>query len=309
MNATPLIPHINNETSPLRTVVVGLPHSQGRVPLLSECYDAKSYDSVLQGIYPTEQATITAMDALVQTLLRNGIEVLRPEPLEDCNQVFARDICFVIDDTLFLSNMIPDREQETTALGNILSRIEKQHIEVLPQQVHAEGGDIILCEDALFVGCYFGEDYPSYKTARTNRYAVDFLRERFPRKEIIPLELKKHDRDPRQGVLHLDCAFQPVGKGKALLYPDGLLHQKDLGLLREFFGRENIFEVDTEELYHMNTNVFSLAPDKVISDAHFVRLNQYLREQWGIMVEEVHYQEVGKMGGLLRCSTMPLVRA
>ena len=52
----------------------------------------------------------------------------------------------------------------------------------------------------------------------------------------------------------------------------------------------------------------TLSPDALISDRHFTRLNAHLREAWDMTVEEVPYQEISKMGGLLRCSTMPLIR-
>ena len=32
--------------------------------------------------------------------------------LENCNQVFARDVGFVIDDKIIVSNIIPNREDE-----------------------------------------------------------------------------------------------------------------------------------------------------------------------------------------------------
>lgn len=57
----------------------------------------------------------------------------------------------------------------------------------------------------------------------------------------------------------------------------------------------------------MNSNIFSIAPDVVISDKSFTRLNNWLREH-GFTVEEVPYQEIAKQEGLLRCSTMPLIR-
>ena len=58
----------------------------------------------------------------------------------------------------------------------------------------------------------------------------------------------------------------------------------------------------------MFPNVFSIAPDLVVSDEVFTRLNRHLTEEWGIKVEEISYREISKMGGLLRCSTMPLIR-
>jgi len=57
----------------------------------------------------------------------------------------------------------------------------------------------------------------------------------------------------------------------------------------------------------MNSNIFSITPDMVVSDESFTVLNQKLRE-WGFTVEEIIYHEVAKMEGLMRCSTMPLRR-
>lgn len=304
-----IIPNVSNETDRLEVVVLGLPDSMGRLPLLSEAYDAKSYESLELGIYPTQEDTTREMNALLKALESNGVKVLRPSLVENYNQVFARDVSFVIDDTLFISNLIPDRAKETAAFDHIIDCIPSGHIEYLPEKVHTEGGDILLYDDILFVGCYLKEDYPSFKMARTNRYAVDYLRERFPNKRIVPIQLRKHDKDPRQGVLHLDCAFQPVGRDKALIYPDGFLVPSDLGVVEDIFGKENLFAVSTEEAYQMNTNVVSLSPTKLISDIAFTRLNQHLEKAWGISVETVPYREISKMGGLLRCSTMPLVRS
>ncbi len=304
-----IIPSVSNETDKLEVVVLGLPESLGGVPQLSDTYDAKSYEAITKGTFPSEQAVIKEMNALHETLVNNGVRVLRPNLLENYNQVFARDVAFTIDNTLFVSNLIPDRAEETKAMQDIFDMIAPEHIEQLPERVHTEGGDILLYNDILFVGCYLRDDYPTFKTARTNQYAIDFFKERFPNKTIVPLQLRKHDQDPRQSVLHLDCAFQPVGKGKALIYKEGFLEQNELGLVEEIFGKDNLFAVTGEEAYNMNTNIVSLSPNKLISDKSFVRLNEHLRTNWHIAVDEVPYQEISKMGGLLRCSTMPLVRS
>ena len=60
-------------------------------------------------------------------------------------------------------------------------------------------------------------------------------------------------------------------------------------------------------MYQMNSNVFSIAPVVVISEKNFTRLNTWLRSQ-DITVEEVPYGEIAKQEGLLRCSTLPLIR-
>jgi len=134
------------------------------------------------------------------------------------------------------------------------------------------------------------------------------LKEIFPEKKFVPIELIKHDTDPRRCVLHLDCAFMPVGKDKALIYKDGFCKKNDYHLLVDIFGQQNLFEITGEEMYQMNSNIFSVSPSVVVSEQNFTRLNDHLEQQWGITVERVPYREISKMGGLLRCSTLPLIR-
>ena len=74
------------------------------------------------------------------------------------------------------------------------------------------------------------------------------------------------------------------------------------------FGKENIFEITQEEMYYMNTNIFSISPTVVVSEQKFNRLNEHLENQWKMTVERVPYYEISKMGGLSRCSTLPLNR-
>ena len=45
----------------------------------------------------------------------------------------------------------------------------------------------------------------------------------------------------------------------------------------------------------------------LISEKNFKRLNNWLCSQ-GFIVEEVSYSEIAKQEGLLRCSTLPLIR-
>ena len=300
--------NVKNETSQLKAVVLGQPGSLGKAPTPDQTYDAKSYESVMLGVYPNEESVYKEMSAFEKVLLKYNVQVFRPWTLENCNQVFARDVGFVIDDKIINSNIIPDREDEKEAYEVVYDQISYNKIYNLPEKAHVEGGDVVLYDDIVFVGLYTGADYPQLKTARTNEYAFHFLKEIFPEKNFIPLRLKKHDTDPRQGVLHLDCIFMPVGNGKALIYKDGFLHSEDYQIVVDVFGKENIFEITQEEMYYMNTNVFSISPEVVVSEHHFTRLNAHLEQQWGLTVEKVPYREISKMGGLQRCPTLPLVR-
>ena len=300
--------HVQSETARLRAVVLGLPYSPGPTPTLEQTFDSKSYESVLHGVYPVEQDMIREMDAFLAILKKYDVDVYRPAPVNNCNQVFSRDVGFVIDDKIIVSNIIPDRQEEIDAYEDIYRQIHYKQIYNLPESVHVEGGDVVLYKDLIFLGQYDFPDYRQVKTARTNRLALDYLKMIFPEKTIVPLNLLKSDTDPYQGILHLDCTFMPVGRDKAIIYKRGFMNPRDADHLIDIFGKENVFELTTEEMYAMNSNVFSISEDVVVTEEHFTRLNKHLREQWGMTVETVPYREISKMGGLLRCSTLPLRR-
>ena len=300
--------NINNETGRLKSVVLGQPVSMGADPTLEESYDAKSYHTIQQGVYPKEGDIINEMTEFEKVLKKYDVEVIRPDIIKDYNQVFARDVAFVIEDKMILSNLIPDRADEQEAYSKIFEQVEWRKIINLPDTAHIEGGDVIVWNDFLFIGTCFSEDYRNFKTARTNEYAIEILKEYFPKKRIIDLELKKNDTVPYEGILHLDCTFNPVGKDKCIIYKEGFVDESDYRLILDIFGEENCFHVTKEEMFEMNPNIFSISPEVVVSDAAFTRMNRHLQDVWNIKVEEIPYREISKMGGLLRCSTMPLVR-
>ena len=300
--------NINNETGRLKSVVLGQPVSMGADPTLEESYDATSDHNSKQGVYPKEEDIIHEMTEFEKVLKKYDVEVIRPDIIKDYNQVFARDVAFVIEDKMILSNLIPDRADEQEAYSKIFEQVEWRKIINLPDTAHIEGGDVIVWNDFLFIGTCFSEDYRNFKTARTNEYAIEILKEYFPKKRIIDLELKKNDTVPYEGILHLDCTFNPVGKDKCIIYKDGFVDESDYRLILDIFGEENCFHVTKEEMFEMNPNIFSISPEVVVSDAAFTRMNRHLQDVWNIKVEEIPYREISKMGGLLRCSTMPLVR-
>ena len=300
--------NIKNETNRLKSVVLGQPISMGAVPTLEESYDAKSYHTIENNIYPTEKDIIFEMTEFEKVLKKYDVEVFRPNIIQDYNQVFARDVAFVIEDKMIISNVIQDRADEQDAYKEIFEKVKWRDIINLPETAHIEGGDVIVWNDFIFIGTCYSEDYRNFKTARTNEYAIEILKEYFPKKRIIDLDLKKNDQVPYQGVLHLDCTFNPIGKDKCIIYKNGFVNEDDYQLILNIFGEENCFHINDEEMFDMFPNIFSISPEIVVSDKAFTRMNDYLRNEWGMIVEEIPYREISKMGGLLRCSTMPLVR-
>ncbi len=299
--------HINNETSKLKAVVLGTAESIGPIPTMEEAYDPKSKEHILAGTYPKEEDMVKEIDAVEAVLKKYDVEVYRPKIIKDYNQIFTRDIAFVIDDKFIISNILPDRGQEIEAIDHVINQIDPEKIIRLPEDAHIEGGDVMPMRDHIFVGTYKGKDYRDFITARTNLKAVSALQEIFPDKKVVSFSLKKSNNIAKDNALHLDCCFQPVGKNKAIIYKGGFLIEEEYNWLVDFFGKENIYEITRDEMYQMNSNIFSISEDVVISEKGFTRLNTWLREQ-GITVEEVPYAEISKQEGLLRCSTLPLIR-
>ncbi len=299
--------NVQNEVNRLRAVVLGTAKSNGPTPKLEDAYDPKSAMHIKAGTYPTEAAMIPEMEAVAAVFAKYDVQVFRPEIIEDCNQIFARDIGFVIDDTFIKANILPDREEEIKAIQYVIDKMDPEKVIQFPEEAHVEGGDVMPWGDYIFVGTYRGEDYPDYITARTNMEAVQCLKEAFPNKTVKSFNLRKSNTIARDNALHLDCCFQPLGKGKCIIHKEGFLEEEEYQWLVNYFGEENCFHISKDEMYDMNSNVFSISEDVVISEQNFTRLNTWLREQ-GFTVEEVPYAEIAKQEGLLRCSTMPLIR-
>jgi N-dimethylarginine dimethylaminohydrolase len=299
--------HVQDETSQLRAVVLGTAESNGPTPKPEEAYDPKSLEHIKAGTYPIEADMVPEMSAFESVLKKYGVTVFRPQLISDYNQIFTRDIGFVIDDIFIKSNILPDRERELDAIQYVIDQIQPAKVVRPPEEVHIEGGDVMLWENYIFVGTYKGSDYKDYITARTNIQGVEYLRKLFPNKIVKEFDLVKSKIEARDNALHLDCCFQPVGKDKAIIYKRGFREEADYLFLLQLFGKHNLFHIKRKEMYHMYSNVFSIAPDVVVSERKFKRLNNWLRNN-GFTVEEIPYAEIAKQEGLLRCSTLPLIR-
>jgi N-dimethylarginine dimethylaminohydrolase len=298
---------VNNETSMLRAVVLGTAVSNGPTPSIDAAYDPKSLEHIVAGTYPLEQDMVIEMEALNKVLRKYDVTVFRPELIENYNQIFTRDIGFVIDDVFIKSNILPEREGELDAIQHVIDKIDPKKVVRPPEEVHIEGGDVMLWDDHIFIGTYKGSDYASYITARTNLQGVQFIKDLFPNKIVKEFDLVKSKIEARDNALHLDCCFQPVGTDKGIIYKSGFREEADYMYLVNLFGKENLFHITREEMYKMNSNIFSIDSNVIVSEKNFTRLNNWLRAN-DFTVEEIPYAEISKQEGLLRCSTLPLIR-
>ena len=299
--------NINNETSRLKAVVLGSAFSSGPTPKIEEAYDPKSLEHILAGTYPVEADMVSEMNAFEEVLKKYNVTVLRPQNIDNYNQIFTRDIGFVIGDVFVKSNILPDRERELGAIQFIVDQVNPNKVVRPPEEVHIEGGDVMLWNEHIFIGTYKGSDYKEYITARTNKEGVDYIKSLFPDKIVKDFDLVKSKIEARDNALHLDCCFQPVGRDKGIIYKNGFREEADYLYLVNLFGDENLFHLTRDEMYNMNSNVFSIDSNVVVSERNFTRLNNWLRTN-GFIVEEIPYAEIAKQEGLLRCSTLPLIR-
>ncbi len=298
---------VNDETSKLISVIIGIANNSGGIPKLKDLYDPKSIENLKSGKYPLESIMVNQLENFSNILIKYGVDVFRPKNINNCNQIFVRDVGFVIDNFFFKSNILPKRDKEFDGIKSILDNFNRDFLINIPSEIHVEGGDVLTINNNIFIGYYNEEDYSNLFTARTNKEAVTYFENFFPHKNIKAFHLKKSNNDPLNNVLHLDCCIQLVGFDKAIIYPDAFTNKEDYEWLKSFFGLKNIYEINNKEMYEMNSNVLSINKNVVVSDPSFSLLNNWLESQ-GFVVEKVDFSEVSKQEGLFRCSSLPLIR-
>lgn len=125
--------NVFDETSRLKVVVLGTAKENGPIPKPEDAYDPKSLEHILAGTYPKEEDMVNEMEAFAAVFEKYNVEVHRPEIIPDCNQIFSRDIAFVIEDKLVKANILPDREEEFEAILHVLEYIDPNKI-LYPQK-------------------------------------------------------------------------------------------------------------------------------------------------------------------------------
>lgn len=224
--------------------------------------------------------------SLVDKLQAEGAVVHELDAKPELNeQVFTRDIAFVIGEKLFISNMQRDiRKKEVAVLMNWL--VENEVPYEVCELPSIEGGDVIVDGKQVWVGV----------SGRTSRAAIHALQAELPNYNISPIRL-------REDILHLDCVFNVINEDTALIFRDAI-HQRDFEKIK---GHYNLIEVTAEEQFAMGPNVLAIGEKKIISLPENKQLNRQLTET-GFDVIEIPFSEIIKSGGSYRCCTLPLLR-
>ena len=295
---------INSETLTLKEVLIGNSYNFKSPLNFRDLYDPISLLNYLKGKYPKKFRLQSQLSKLKKTLIKNDVKVHELD-IVDTNQIFARDLGFVIDDKFILSSILPDRKVEVDGLSSILNNLK--NVIKLPKSAHIEGGDVVVTKEHVFIGYYNKKDYKNQITARTNKKAIRIIKQLVKNKEVFPIELIKSSIKPSLNALHLDCCFQPVSKNKAVICKEAFANKIELNFLISYFGEKNIFEVTLEEMSKLYCNFFSISENTVITDKKFERLINWFYDI-GLNVEKLDFSEISKLGGLFRCCTLPLIR-
>ena len=286
---------VRDEFSRLEHVIMGTAEGFHRDPSKIETVNKTQVATVASHGHPDEAQLTPEFTGFRTAMEREGVVVhqptLAPESVQD--QTCPRDIGFVIGSTFVVAGMRDaSRVDEIEGIRHVLDLCGGPVIET-PKGVALEGGDVIVHGHRIFVG--IGQ--------RSGPEGAAFLASSFPNGYEV-IAVPTHAERDGGDVLHLDCTFNPLGLGHALIHPAGILSLPDT--IRDGF---DWIEVAPSEMRALATNVVSIAPDTLIARNHpdCARVNATLR-QAGYRVIEVSFDGVPSIGGSFRCATLPLRR-
>lgn len=282
-----------SETEKLRTVIIGRWEGYRRVEEYTEIVN----EDQKRGLPHADQLR-PEFESLQRVLEENNVEVLIPDYVGKFvyDQLTPRDLAVVIGEKLVLCNMVKtSRKYEAAGIFPLIRKFSGEEPDVLipPADCLIEGGDILVDKGRVLVGI----------SGRSNTKGFEWLRHTFQGSfDVVPIQIKR--REEGENILHLDCAFNPVGRESALIYEGGL---KEIPEILKT-GYDWII-VTREEQSELATNVISISQDKVIARDHpgCRRITRELRER-GIEVDEIRFDGAPSTGGSFRCCTLPLIR-
>ncbi|MDA7026177.1 dimethylarginine dimethylaminohydrolase family protein [Bacillus sp. CLL-7-23] len=272
----------NSEYDRLKIVALCRPEYMEIAEVINETQKYFYHDNI------NKTLAVKQHETLIKELKNQGVEVvLLPSESQFPEQVFTRDIGFVIGETIFTAQLSARVRQGEE---NVLQRwLEKENLSYQPfnKGYCIEGGDILIDQNTVYAGI----------SSRTTFSAVQQLKRQLTSYEVIPVPFE-------ESFLHLDCIFNILSEDEALIYPKAL-GENEYKRLKE---RYNLIEITDDEQFTLGTNILSLGNQTVISLPHNKQLNKQLQKR-GYTVIEIDLSEIIKSGGSFRCCTMPLQRS
>ncbi|WP_066874090.1 dimethylarginine dimethylaminohydrolase family protein [Clostridium mediterraneense] len=222
----------------------------------------------------------------INLLCDEGADLHFLTPIYGANQVFVRDVGFIIDDILFISKMgKKDRIDETKALEEYIKG--ENNIHSYKMQNYIEGGDVIIHNEFIFVGISKRTGYEAAKELQ------DYLTKNNKNYKVVTINFNCDI------MLHLDCVFNILNKDSCIL-------SKYIYNTEEIESRiKNCYYIDDKTTRELGTNLISLGDNRLFISNKTV---------YGILSNRafkcfyIDFSEILKAGGGLTCSTLPIYR-
>ena len=125
--------HIINETNDLVSFILGIATDLGPKPTLEYCIAPITRLSIINNEYPVEKECINEIEMFEKKLKKYKIQVLRPKNILNLSQIFSRDIAFVIENKIFIPEIIKERNNEKNGIFEIIKKINDRDIIYLPK--------------------------------------------------------------------------------------------------------------------------------------------------------------------------------
>jgi N-dimethylarginine dimethylaminohydrolase len=233
---------------------------------------------------PHREVVLEEHAGVVRALQDEGVEVVSISPTNGLPLQFnVRDAGIAIDQRLVLGRMThPLRWPEPDRLVEAL-----QVPDVIRLDQRLEGGDVTLAPGVAYVGLSQRTDEQGLKELRNHLGST---------RRVVPIRL-------HPSTLHLDVAMTLVGPGL------GIVHKPSIaGVLPESLMESEWLDITNEEYEQQAANVLVINRRVLIMDSRQTRLRTEL-EARDIRCVPVAISEISKIGGGIRCMTLPLVRS
>jgi glycine amidinotransferase/scyllo-inosamine-4-phosphate amidinotransferase 1 len=299
-----------NEWDPLEKIIVGIA-TYANWPMDDPVFAEEARNSLWTATpapagpvpdFIVDQAN-RELDILSETLLRYGVTVYRPKPVDHVAvhgmyNYCPRDRILVYGDTMIDVNMMyPCRNQEIASYYRLMS--EAQQILTMPRNA----GMIL---DAANI-CRLGDTWLFLESASGNRAAYEWLCEKFPK---ITIELCNF----YSGV-HIDSTITPLREGLVLLNASRV---NESNCPQAFQNWEKIYitedQIVAQDFYQypyaskwIAMNMLAVDPETVIIDAAQTHLIDLLKTK-GIDSIPLTLSHSRTLGGGFHCVTLDTQR-
>ena len=288
--------YVQNEYNQLKRVILGIGYNIKK----------KADTTLVENLPPTSdkyknpssEQTESELSRVKHALSQYGVTVDRPVAVDSpklSDQTCPRDIGFVIDSLYFKAqSCFESRNIEHEGIDSLLHDIPKDQFITIPPGLFLEGGDVVLGENAIFVGL----------GCRSNREAIDWL--------STKLKERKIDREliiiPHK-VLHLDCCWNVIDSDVALWcgeVTDNFMKYSG----GTYKININTVNISLPEQKALATNVLALGKRRILArDNYFCKdINYKLRKEYDFSINTIKFDSIPSIGGSFRCATLPLFR-